>query len=256
MTTPPNTTDPWGVAGRVAVVTGASSGLGRHFAAVLAHAGARVVAVARRRERLEGLVAELGSHSVAAVALDIRDREAILAGYASIEACFGPVGILVNNAGVGVVKPAFDHTDEDWDATFETNLRAPFVLARLVAERKRADASVSIINIASPAASAPSRGVSAYAASKAALVQMSRVLALEWARDGVRVNCIAPGHVLTELNPELADEQVQRAIARHVPAGRLGQPHDFDQALLLLAGTGSAYITGAVLPVDGGIGLR
>ncbi|MGT2464105.1 SDR family NAD(P)-dependent oxidoreductase [Sinomonas atrocyanea] len=244
------------MAGRVAVVTGASSGLGRHFAAVLAHAGAKVVAVARRRERLEDLVAELGSDSAAAVALDIRDRAAIRAGYAEVEACFGPVDILVNNAGVGVVKPAFEHTDEDWDATFETNVRAPFELARLAAGRKRPDAAVSIINIASPAASTPSRDVSAYAASKAALVQMSRVLALEWARQGVRVNCLAPGHVLTELNPELADEQVQQAVARHVPAGRLGVPHDFDRALLLLAGTGSEYITGAVLPVDGGVGLR
>lgn len=248
--------DPWGVAGRVALVTGASSGLGRHLAGVLAEAGARVVVTARRRDRLDALLAEHDELTLAAVALDVRDRDAIRARYDELEAPFGPVEILVNNAGVGVIKPALEHTDDDWDATFDTNVRGPFQLSRMLVERRRPEVPVSIVNIASPAASAPGKDISAYAASKAALVQLTRVLALEWAGLGVRVNCLAPGHVATELNPDLADPAVQSALSRRVPLGRLGEPSDLDHALLLLAGTASSYITGAVLPVDGGVGLR
>ena len=256
MNTHENSAEGWGLAGRVALVTGASSGLGRHFAGVLARAGARVVVTARRRDRLDTLLAEHDEDAMAAVALDVRDRDAIRARYGELEAPFGPVEILVNNAGVGVIKPALEHTDEDWDATFETNVRGPFLLSRLVVERRRPEMPVTIVNIASPAASAPGKDISAYAASKAALVQLTRVLAVEWAGLGVRVNCLAPGHVATELNPDLADPGVQSALARRVPLGRLGEPSDLDNALLLLAGTTSSYITGAVLPVDGGVGLR
>ena len=248
--------DPWGVAGKVALVTGASSGLGRHFAGVLAAQGARVVAAARRTERLGALVAKYPDRSITAVELDVRDRAGLPAAYGRVEAAFGPIDILVNNAGVGMIAPALNHSDDDWDAAFETNVRAPFLLSRLVVSHRRAGASISIVNIASPAASVPSRDISAYAASKAALVQLTRVLALEWARDDVRVNCLSPGHVATELNPELARDEVRAAFERRIPVGRLGQPDDLDSALLLLAGDGSRYITGALIPVDGGAGFN
>ncbi len=247
--------DPWGVAGKVALVTGASSGLGRHFAGVLAAQGAHVVASARRADRLGELVAAHPGRSITPVTLDVRDRDALPGAFERVEAAHGPVDILVNNAGVGTIAPAADHTDDDWDAAFETNVRAAFLLSRLVVERRRPGAPVSIVNIASPAAVSPSRDISAYAASKAALVQLTRVLALEWARDDVRVNCLSPGHVATELHPELAREDVSAVFARRIPAGRIGRADDLDGALLLLAGDRSRYMTGALIPVDGGAGL-
>lgn len=248
--------DPWGVQGKVALVTGASSGIGRHLVGLLAENGVSVIAAARRTDRLESLRDEHPGQPIATAVLDVRDRAGLADGYSRIEVEFGPIDILVNNAGVGVIAPALEHSDEDWDAAFETNVRAAFLLSRLAAQRRPQGRSLSIINIASPAATSPGRDISAYAASKAALVQLSRVLALEWARDNVRVNCLAPGHIATELAPELADAAVSAALARRVPLGRLGTPDDLDAALLLLAGDRSRYITGALLAVDGGIGLR
>jgi NAD(P)-dependent dehydrogenase (short-subunit alcohol dehydrogenase family) len=247
--------DPWGVAGKTALVTGASSGLGRHFAGVLAANGARVVAAARRADRLGALVAEHPGRSITPVELDVRDRAGLPTAFPRIEAAYGPIEILVNNAGVGIIAPALEHSDDDWDAAFETNVRAAFLLSRLVVERRPDGGAVSIVNVASPAATVPSRDISAYAASKAALVQLTRVLALEWARENVRVNCLSPGHVATELHPELARDDVRAVFERRIPVGRLGRPDDLDSALLLLAGEGSRYITGALLPVDGGAGL-
>lgn len=248
--------DPWGVAGKVALVTGASSGIGRHLVELLAEHGASVVAAARRLDRLEHLRNENPGRDIVPVALDVRDRAGLPDAFVRAEDAFGPVEILVNNAGVGLIAPALEHSDEDWDAAFDTNVRGAFLLSRLAVQRKNPERSLSIVNIVSPAATAPGRNISAYAASKAALLQLSRVLALEWARMDVRVNCVSPGHVETELTPELADEAVRTALTRRIPVGRIGIPEDLDGAVLLLAGDHSRYITGALIAVDGGVGLR
>ncbi|RJG18838.1 SDR family NAD(P)-dependent oxidoreductase [Massilia cavernae] len=241
--------------GRRALVTGASSGLGLHFAHVLAHAGAEVLLVARRLDKLESHVAALREAGCAAhaVFMDVTDSASVKAAFDHIEAHHGCPDIIVNNAGVAVSKPALEQDEADWDLVIDTNLKGAWLTAteavrRLVA----AGLPGNVVNVASILGERVGGAVAPYCASKAGLVHLTRAMALEWARHGVRVNALAPGYLQTDLNSDfLASDAGQRLMAR-VPQRSFGRPEDLDAALLLLVGQAGRYITGAMLPVDGG----
>lgn len=246
------------LAGQVAVVTGASSGLGRRFATVLHREGAEVVVAARRLDRLDELAAELGDRIVPVrcdVAVDA-DREALMA--TTLER-FGRVDVLVNNAGVNHPAPAEDESVDDFRRSLEINLVAPFHLAQLAARAMLAQGSGAIVNVASMlglVASAPINEAS-YCASKGGLVNLTRELAAQWARRGVRVNALAPGWFESEMTQGMwDDEKSLRFVQRGAPLGRHGRAEELDAALLLLAGPGGSYIHGQTLVVDGGWTIR
>ena len=250
--TPTSTFD---VSGLVAVVTGASSGLGERFARVLHGGGAQVVVAARRRARLDGLVAELGEDSVLAVECDIsREQDAVALMEAAV-ARFGTIDVLVNNAGTSRPAPAEAETTADFEAVVDTNLVGLFTACReagrVMLERERG----SIVNIASILGLVGGGLIkqAGYAASKGAVVNLTRELAGQWARRGVRVNAIAPGWFPSEMTAELmADEGGRRFIRRGCPMGRPGREDELDGVLVLLASGASSYITGQVISVDGG----
>lgn len=242
-----------GVAGKVALVTGASSGLGEHIARILAGEGATVIGAARRAARIA-----TGSGRIVPLELDITDRAAVREAIPRMAEQHGWPEILVNNAGVGVVKPAMEHTDEDWDHALKVNLTGAWTLSTVVADGlRRQGRQGTIVNVASAAGLRPVAGTAAYGTSKAALIHLTQQLALEWAPLGIRVNAICPGHFPTELNAEfLADERFREQLARRIPLGRLGRLDDLTGLVLLLTSDASAYITGAVIPLDGGQTLR
>lgn len=243
------------LAGRTALVTGASGGLGRHFASVLACAGASVAVAARRIDALGDVVREIEDQGgrAAPIVCDVTDGMAVRAAVAAAEAALGPVDILVNNAGVAVAKPLFEHTEADWDRVVDTSLKGAWLMSREAAarwvERKQPG---RIINIASLLATRTIRNVPSYCAAKAGLVHLTHTLAVELARYGITVNSIAPGYFATDMNRGFLDSEPGRALIRRIPLGRPGQMTDLDGALLLLSSDAGAYITGAVLPVDGG----
>lgn len=240
--------------GRVAIVTGASSGLGDRFARVLAAAGARVVVAARRADRLASLVADLPD--AWAVACDLTEAGAPANLVAETLEHYGRVDVLVNNAGSSEPTPALDETTDHFRATVELNLVAPFELAREAAQAMVARDGGSIVNVASIWAlvgvgQIPEAG---YAASKGGIVSLTRELAAQWARRGVRVNALAPGWFHTEMTDGVmfGDEKAERWLSSRTPMGRGGAPHELDGALLFLAGDASSFVTGTVLSVDGG----
>jgi NAD(P)-dependent dehydrogenase (short-subunit alcohol dehydrogenase family) len=243
------------LAGQVALVTGASAGLGRHFAGVLARAGAAVALAARRRELLADAVREIEADGgrAAAVACDVTDPGSVVAAVGAAEAALGPVDILVNNAGISVSKPMLEHSEADWDRVVDTNLKGAWLLSRELAERwVKARRRGRIVNIASLLALRPIRQVPSYCAAKAGLVHLTHTMAMELARKGITVNAIAPGYFSTDMNRGFLASEVGQALIGRIPAGRSGEPGDLDGALLLLASEAGAYITGAVIPVDGG----
>jgi NAD(P)-dependent dehydrogenase (short-subunit alcohol dehydrogenase family) len=243
------------LAGRIALVTGASGGLGRHFADVLARAGAAVAIAARRREQLDRAAHEIvaaGGRAVA-VTCDVSDAASVRAAVAAAEAALGPVDILVNNAGIAVSKPLLEHSEADWDRVVDTNLKGAWLMSRELAERwVAAGRRGRIINIASLLALRPIRHVPSYCAAKAGLAHLTHTMAMELARRGITVNAIAPGYFETDMNRGFLQSEVGQALIQRIPMGRSGQAGDLDGALLLLASEAGAYITGAVLPVDGG----
>jgi hypothetical protein len=237
--------------GKVALVTGASSGLGAHMAGVLANAGAHVVIAARRVSALAELASRINASggSAEAVALDVTD----LASIEAISPSLANLDILVNNAGIVREGPALDQTEDDWDAVIDTNLKGCFLMAQAAARAFRAHGrGGEIINIASVLGLRQAGMVLPYAVSKAGVIQMTKVLALEWARHGIRVNAIAPGYVSTELNDEFWQSEPGKAMIKRIPQRRLGHLADLDAPLLMLASGASAYMTGSVLTIDGG----
>jgi NAD(P)-dependent dehydrogenase (short-subunit alcohol dehydrogenase family) len=245
------------IRGKVALVTGASSGLGEHIAQTLASHGATVIGAARRADRLARLVCA-GPGRIVPLELDITDRAAVREAIPRVADAYGWPEILLNNAGGGSVKPALDHTDEDWDQALAVNLTGAWTVSTVVADGLRHRGRPgSIVNIASPAGLRPIADTAAYGTSKAAVIHLTRQLALEWAPLRIRVNAICPGHFPTELNADLlADERLRERITRRIPLGRLGQPDDLTGLVLLLVSDASAYLTGAVIPLDGGDSLR
>lgn len=249
------TFDLFDLAGKTALVTGASSGLGRHFAQVLAQAGAKVVLAARRMDELEKLAGEIAAAGGQAVAvrLDVTDAAAVRAALDAGEARLGGVDILINNSGIAQGVPVLDQTEEDWDRVLDTNLKGAFLVATETARRMRdAKRAGSIVNIASILGLRQSGQVTAYATSKAGLIQMTKSMALELARYNIRVNALAPGYINTEMNRDFMDTPVGEALVKRIPQRRIGRPEDLDGALLLLASDASRYMTGAVIAVDGG----
>ena len=241
--------------GRVALVTGASSGLGVRFAEVLAANGAAVGLVARRERRLADVQARIeaaGGRAVAATA-DILDRAAIDRAYDAVERAFGTVTILVNNAGVAHANRAVEMPEAEWRRVLATDLDAVFFCAQEGARRMlAAGQGGAIVNIASVLGFGVAKGVVAYATAKAAVVQMTKALGLELAFKGIRVNAIAPGWFMTELNRDYLMSETGEKIKRDIPVGRFGEGGDLDGALLLLASEAGRYIAGTTIVVDGG----
>jgi NAD(P)-dependent dehydrogenase (short-subunit alcohol dehydrogenase family) len=241
--------------GKVAIVTGASAGLGARFARVLDAVGARVVLAARRVERLDQLATEL--RDAHPVACDLAEVGASGALVAAALARYDRVDILVNNAGTSAPMPALDETTEKFLATLRLNLAAPFELARESARAMIASGDGgTIVNVASiwglvGVGQIPEAG---YAASKGGLVNLTRELAAQWARQGVRVNCLAPGWFRSEMTEGVmfGDERSERWLRQRTPMGRGGKQHELDGALLLLASDASSFMTGQVVCVDGG----
>ena len=240
--------------GRAALVTGASSGLGEHFARVLAGAGAAVAIAARRTDRLEALAAELRGvgATVAVVQLDVLDRAGVANAVDQAASALGGLDVLVNNAGVTLSKPAIDYDDADFDDVVDVNLRGAFTVARGAARIMRSRGGGAMINIASILGLRQAGQVAAYAISKAGVIQMTKILALEWARHGIRVNAIAPGYIDTELNADFWETDAGEALVKRIPQRRLGRLEELDGPLLLLASDASSFMTGSVLAVDGG----
>ena len=243
------------VAGKTALVTGASSGLGERFAEVLAENGASVVLVARRADRLAALQARIAAAGGKAMAVeaDVRDRATMAAAFDAAEKGFGTVTILVNNAGVAHAGRAVDLPEEEWRRILSTNLDAVFFCAQEAGRRMlTAGLGGAIVNIASVLGLGVDKGVVAYATAKAGVIQMTRALALELAFKGIRVNAIAPGWIVTEMNRDYLMSERGAALKREIPVGRFGEARDLDGPLLLLVSDAGRYVTGATIVADGG----
>ncbi len=241
--------------GKVALVTGASSGLGVRFAECLAENGAAVALVARRADRLAAVQARIegsGGRAVA-IAADVCDRAAMQRAFAAAEKAFGTVTVLVNNAGAAHSGRAVELAEEEWRRVLSTNLDAVFYWAQEAARRMlAAGTGGAIVNIASVLGLNVAKGVVAYATAKAGVIQLTKALALELAFKGIRVNAIAPGWIVTDLTRDFLSGERGAAMKRDIPMGRFGEERDLDGPLLLLVSDAGRYITGATLVADGG----
>ena len=241
--------------GRVALVTGASSGLGMRFAEVLGENGAAVALVARRADRLASVKARIEAAGGRAMAIgaDVLDRKAMARAFDEAERAFGTVTILVNNAGVAHSTRAVELTEEEWRRVIGTNLDAVFFWAQEAARRMLAAKTTgAIVNIASVLGLAVSKGTVAYAVAKAGVIQFTKTLGLELAFKGIRVNAIAPGWIVTDMNRDFLLSEHGAAIKREIPVGRFGEERDLDGALLLLVSDAGRFIAGTTIVVDGG----
>jgi NAD(P)-dependent dehydrogenase (short-subunit alcohol dehydrogenase family) len=248
-------TDRFTLQGKAALVTGASSGFGRHFALVLAKSGAKVAVAARRIDRLVALAEEIRASGgdAAAIALDVTDPSSIGPAFDAAERALGPVDICINNAGVPTQTFFLDLSETEWRRVLDVNLDGVFRVGQEAARRMKArGGGGSIINIASVLGLGALRALAPYMASKAAVIHLTKSMALELARYGIRVNAIAPGYFSTELNEDfLAGEQGRKLLAK-VPFGRAGRMEELDGPLLLLASDAGSFMTGSVIVVDGG----
>lgn len=244
------------LAGRTALVTGASSGIGLHIARTLAQAGARVALAARRVERLEAAAGALRSegHQAVAVPLDLTRPQGFEAAWHQAEQVLGArIDILFNNAGILYAERFVDQQPERVAEVFDTDLKGPFLLAQLGARRMaEAGGGGAIINVASTAGLRAGGSLSSYGAAKAGLIHLTRVMALELAGRQVRVNVLCPGNLETDMHAAFEEKGFADAIRKRIPQRRFGTPQDLDGAVLLLASQAGAYITGVALPVDGG----
>lgn len=241
--------------GKVALVTGASSGLGERFAGVLAANGASVALVARRADRLKTLqerITKAGGKAIA-IEADVVERKAMTHAFYQAEKAFGTVTILVNNAGIAHSTRAVDITEEEWRKILSVDLDSVFFWAQEASKRMLAAGKKgAIINIASVAGLGVSKGIAAYATAKAGVIQLTKALALELAFKGVRVNAIAPGWFVTDINRGYLASDAGQAMKREIAIGRFGEEGDLDGALLLLASGAGAYMAGSTIVVDGG----
>jgi NAD(P)-dependent dehydrogenase (short-subunit alcohol dehydrogenase family) len=251
------------LAGRVALVTGASSGLGAQFARTLARAGAAVVLCARRIDRLKDLRAQIEGEGgdAHAIAMDVTDLDSIRAAVAHAETEVGSIDILVNNSGVGSTRRLQEVTEEDYDFVFDTNVRGSFFVAQEVGKRMLARARGAapgsytggrIINIASVTGLRPVSQVGIYAMSKAAIIHMTRAMALEWGRFGINANAICPGYIDTEINHAHWQTEQGQKLVQMLPRKRVGKPQDLDALLVMLASGEGHFINGAVIAADDG----
>ena len=246
---------PFSLAGKTAFITGASSGLGAHFAGVLSRAGAKVVIAARRTDRLEALAATIRSAggTAHAVALDVTAPASVSAAYDSAESVLGPIDIVVNNAGVPSQSRILMTTESEWRDVMSVNLDGVFRVAQEGARRMvAAKRPGSIVNIASILGYAVMKTLAPYSASKAAVISLTRAMALELARDRIRVNAIAPGYFATEINGDFWQTDAGARMIKGIPMGRIGDLPELDGPLLLLASDAGAFMTGSILTVDGG----
>jgi len=241
--------------GQRALVTGASSGLGWSFAKVLASAGAEVILAARRLERLNVLASEIEAAGGQAMALemDVTDTASIEAAFAAIAKSGAPADIIVNNSGLSRENWLAQMSEDDWDLVMDTNLKGVWRVAKAGANAlMAAGVSGSIINIASITAFRPSQTIGAYATSKAGVIHLTHSMALEWARFGIRVNALAPGYFETEINSDFMGSAEGGAMIKRVPMRRLGNIEELSGPLLLLASKAGTFMTGSIIPVDGG----
>ena len=240
--------------GKTALITGGGTGLGRDFARTLAAAGAKVILAARRLEKLEQTVTELAAagFDASALTLDVTDRTSVDALFARC-AQIGVIDILVNNAGIIGTPSLLDVSEEEWHLIINTNLSGSWRVARgFVTQLSAAKRGGRIINISSLLAVSAQKGTAPYAASKAALLQLTRSMAIEWARYGINVNAIMPGYIATDIAEDFLQSDVAVALQKRIPLRRLGDPADLRGAMLLLAAPAGAYMTGSVVTVDGG----
>ena len=250
--------------GKIALITGASSGLGARFAKVLAEAGAQVVLASRRIERLKELRAEIeaGGGAAHVVTLDVTDYASIKSAIAHAETEAGPIDILVNNSGVSTTQRLVDVTPEDYAFVMDTNQRGAFFVAQETAKRMIARAKGDpkkqhrIINIASVAGLRVLPQIGIYCVSKAAVVHMTKSMAVEWGRYNINVNAICPGYIKTEINEDHFETEQGRTLINMLPRKRLGEPEDLDGLLLLLASEESRFINGAIVTADDGMSVQ
>ncbi len=245
-------TDIFDLSGKVALITGASSGLGRHFSKTLSEAGATVILSARRMDNLVELQKELNGESHI-FSLDVTSAKSVENLFQEIKKEFGSADILINNAGVSDTRKFKDLDEESWNYVLETNLNGAYRVAKsftdlLLAQEKHG----SIINIASILGLRVGLNLASYATAKAGLVQLTKSMALELARSGIRVNAIAPGYILTEINKDFFETKAGQSYVKSIPMNRLGLESELDGILLLLASNASSFMTGSIIPVDGG----
>lgn len=245
--------------GQVALVTGASSGLGRAFAGMLAEAGASVVLAARRQEKCEEAAEEIrtatGANAIG-IALDVTDPASIETALDAAEAAFGTVTVLVNNAGAVVDRPLAETAPEDWSRVIETNLTGCWLMTQAVTKRLiAAGTGGRIVNVSSMLGTTPAGRVHAYAASKAGINQLTRTTALELARHGISINALAPGYIETDLNRDFLGGTAGQRLVKRVPQRRFGLAADLEGALLLLTAPAGRYMTGEIVTIDGGLSL-
>jgi NAD(P)-dependent dehydrogenase (short-subunit alcohol dehydrogenase family) len=240
--------------GRTALVTGASSGLGRHFAQVLARAGAKVIVAARRTQSLESLCGEIAAADgqASALQLDVTDSASVSRLFSDIKS-MGGFDILINNAGVTTTRSILDLSEQEWDQVVDTNLKGNFLVAQGAARLMKTQGRGGVIvNIASILGLRVAGHVAPYTASKAGVVQLTKAMALELARYDIRVNALCPGYIETDLNQEFFASEAGQAMIKRIPQRRLGRQEDLDGSLLLLCSDAGSYITGVSLAVDGG----
>ena len=257
------------LSGRVAFVTGASGGLGAQFAKTLSRAGAAVVLASRRMEKLKDLRAQIEAEGGAAhvVELDVTDHASIKSAVAHAETEVGPIDILVNNSGVSTTQRLQDVAEDDFDFIFDANVKGAFFVAqevgkRMLARSRGSAASGSgnftgarIINIASMAGLRVLPQIGVYCMSKAAVVQMTKAMALEWGKFGINVNAICPGYIDTEINHHHWETEQGKKLVQMLPRKRIGKPEDLDALLVMLASPQSHFVNGAVIAADDGFGI-